>query len=355
MSYLSKNHLFRLFLIGAFFFESCSVKTDLKDPVVEFQFKENLSSKRLNSSDSLFRAGSLLLFDSILIAKDDELDYLFKVIDVRQDLFIKQFGKIGEGPCELNPNSITSKSGANGELIGIFEMQTREFQEFSLENILESEGDPPCIPFQGKFDFESRLIYKLEGNKFIGTPSGDKLYALHLGNKVGQAIGKFPFYDQFEEVDPKNLDMAFQNQLILHPTKPLALGTSVFSFNMDILELENEDQLTIKKSLHFWPPEFEASTEPDKFYANLKKENRFGNVSTSVSENFIYVLYSDQPWEYQFPLKSNQVLVYDWDGNSVKILELDQEVSMIAVNEVDEYLIGYMDDGKANLYRFELD
>lgn len=41
--------------------------------------------------------------------------------------------------------------------------------------------------------------------------------------------------------------------------------------------------------------------------------------------------------------------------NPVKILELDQAVSIIEVNENDKDLIGYVDDGKANLYRFELD
>ncbi len=352
---LSKSSLFGFLLSWVIFLNACSSSPKLKDPLLDFEDKENLSSKRLQSSDSLFRVGGLLLFDSILIVKDDELDYLFKVIDIRQDQLIKQFGKIGEGPCELGPSSIISKSGEDGNMIGIFEMQTREFQEFYFDSILESEGDPPCIPFQGNFDYESRVIYKLKGNYFIGTPKGENLYALFLGNKIVQAIGQFPFYDQFKGVDPMNLDMAFQNKLILHPTKPLALGTSVFSFNMDILELKNEDQLTIKKSLHFWPPEFEASTEANKFYAAIKKENRFGNVSTDVSGNFIYVLYSDQPWEYLFPIKSNRVLVYDWDGNPVKILELDQEVSMIAVNEKDEFMVGYVDDGKANLFRFELD
>ncbi len=49
-----------------------------------------------------------------------------------------------------------------------------------------------------------------------------------------------------------------------------------------------------------------------------------------------------------------RVLVYDWEGNPVNMLELDQEINMLAVNEDDNYLIGYLDDGKANLFRFDL-
>ncbi len=237
----------------------------------------------------------------------------------------------------------------------MFEMQSKEYQEFPIEQILESEQDPPCNPFQGRFGSEMRWVVQLEENLFVGAGPGLKPYALLSGNKIVQAIGELPFQDQFQGIDPRNLDLAYQNRIIKHPTKPLVLGTSSFSFNMDIFELQDNDTLSLKKSLHFWPPEFEPSTEPNKFFAAMKEENRFGNVSTSVSENFIYVLYSDEPWKFQFPIKSKRVLVYDWDGNPVSILELDQEVNMLAAHENDDYLIGYLDDGQANLFRFDME
>jgi hypothetical protein len=346
-------HLFCLFSIGVFFLESCSPSKDPKDPLLNFQKKVNLTSKRLITSDSLFQAGDILLFEDVLFVKDNELGYAFKVIDIKQDRLLKRFGKVGQGPCELDPSLITYKSGADGKLIGMFELETLEFHEYSVIEILESKDDPACIPILAKIDSEIRLAIKVGETLFVGATSG-KPYALLNGNQVVQSIGEFPFQDQFEGIHPFILELAYQNKLYKHPTKPLILGTSTFSFNMDILELNNEDNLILKKSLHFWPTEFEPSNDPNQFFAAIKAENRFGNVSTTVSENFIYVLYSDVPWEYQFPLKSKRVLVYDWDGNPVKILELDQELSMIAAHEKDEFLIGYVDDGKANLYQFEL-
>lgn len=347
-------HLYSLFLIGVSFLQFCSPNKDAKDPLVDFQENVNLSSKRLFSSDSLYQAGNILLFEDILFVKDNELDYVFKVIDVKQDRLLKRFGKVGQGPCELDPSLITYKSGSDGKLIGMFELETREFQEFLIKEILESIDDPACIPILAKIDSEISLAIKVRDKLFVGVTSG-KPYALLNGNQVVQTIGEFPFQDQFEGIHPFILELAYQNKLHKHPTKPLVLGTSTFSFNMDILELEEDNKLILKKSMHYWPTEFEPSTDPDQFFAAIKAENRFGNVSTTVSENYIYVLYSDEPWKYQFPLKSKRVLVYDWEGNAVRILELDQEVSMIAAHEKDEFLIGYVDDGKANLYQFKLD
>lgn len=352
----TKHLLLKLFLIGMFsFLQACSGTEELRDPLIEFHKNIILTSKKLASSDSLFKAGNLILFDDILIVKDDDLNFLYKIIDVRKDKYLKKFGKIGQGPCELEPGNVISRSGSNGEMIGIFEMQTKEYLEFPIKEILESEVEPVCYPFQGRFGSEIRLAIQIGENLFIGVPADQKPYALLIGNNIVQTIGEFPFMDQYEGIDPIIIDLAFQNRLIKHPTKPLILGTSSFSFNMEIFELENGENLILKKSLHYWPPEFEPSTEPNQFYASIKEENKFGNVSTAVSENFIYVLYSDEPWKYQFPLKSKRVLVYDWDGNSIKILELDQEVNMIAAHENDEYLIGYLDDGKANLFKFDLE
>ncbi|SHO61621.1 BF3164 family lipoprotein [Algoriphagus zhangzhouensis] len=344
-----------LYLIGGFLLWSCSDALIVENPLIEFQVKNRLNSIRLHSSDSLFRAGEILLFDKFLFVKDEELEYLFKIIDVDQDRFLKRFGKIGQGPCEMNPFLSIFKSGKNGDMLGVYEMEMREFQEYPIGQILESKDDPDCIPFQGKFDGFIRTAIKLEGDYFLGAGMIEKPFMLISKGKEIQSVGTFPFQEKFEGIAPSTLDMAYQSNFYKHPSKSLVLASSTFSFNMDFLELNEEGQLIINKSLHYWPTEFEDSSGPNMISATIKKENRFGNVFTTVSEDYIYVLYSDEPWEYHYPLKSKRVLVYDWGGNPVKILELDREVSIIAVNEKDRDLIGYVDDGKANLYRFELD
>jgi hypothetical protein len=44
---------------------------------------------------------------------------------------------------------------------------------------------------------------------------------------------------------------------------------------------------------------------------------------------------------------SKTVLVYDWEGKPVKVLELDQELELIAISQDDKTLIGYVDEGQA--------
>lgn len=350
----AKGFYVSLFHLGAFFFCSCSEPPILENPISEFLVESNLSSERLNSSDSLFSAGEMLLYNDILLVLDEELDYLFKVIDVEEDSFIKRFGKIGQGPCELDPFISVFKSGPNGEMLGTFELQTREFQEYPIDQILDSKSEMTCLAFDKRFDSKIRYCVKIDDNLFLGAGTENQPYSLLKGNDVIKTFGEFPFASQFEGVEPMVLDLAFQNKFYHHPTEALVLSSSRFSFNMDILDYRDGGNMKIKKSMHFWPTEFESSSGSNVVGATIKEGNMFGNVSTTVSNNFIYVLYSDVPWKYKLPLKSKRVLVYDWNGEPIKILHLDQEVNRIAVPENDQFLIGYMDDGKANLFRYEL-
>ena len=346
-----------ILLAGVISLGSCTdiENTEKKDPLVDFQVSYEVSSFRLDISDSLFRARNLLLVDNILVVKDEDLIFSYKLVDVAQDRFLKRFGKIGQGPCEIDDFNTLNRSGDTGQILGIFQMQSGKFQEFIVSELVVSDENPECVPLTDRFDTGFRDVLRVAENTFVATSFGENPFVLLKGKEIVQSIGEYPFQDQFNELNPMTLALANQSKLYKNPTEPLILNSSYSSFNMEILELDLEGKLTIKKTMHFWPTEFVDSSSGPGFGVTLNRENRFGNISTSVSNRYIYVLYNDKPWEYQLPLKSNRVLVYDWEGKSVKILKLDREISQIAIHESDSYLIGYVDDGKANLFRFEVE
>jgi hypothetical protein len=123
---------------------------------------------------------------------------------------------------------------------------------------------------------------------------------------------------------------------------------------MDVLQLNKNGELELSASRHYWPTLFDPSENSSRISSTILPDAVFGNISTAVSADKIYVLYSDLPWNNEQFQTSKRILVYDWDLNAIEILELDQEVSRIAVHEEDNYLVGYVDDGKANLFRFDL-
>lgn len=332
----------------------CVPKKEKSDPILEFSKKINLKSKRLFSSESLFRAETMMMIQDYLIVHDVGINYIYKIIDIGNDKYLKEFGKLGEAPNELDLPVFLNRVGIEGDRIGINEASKQTFHEYSIDDILNSIEEPRVLLSTRNFDYGHIRIAKIHSDLFVGFGFYENPYTLNAGNKKIENIGKFPFQSQLNNFSFPTLVMAYQPRLFKNPKKPLMVSSTTFSFNLDFLKINDKKQLEIYEKLHFWPPDFKDESEGNAASAAIKKENRFGNISTTVSGEFIYVLYQDKPWEYVFPQKSNLILVYDWEGNAVKILNLDIELNYIAVHEDDQYLIGYVDDGKANLYKFDL-
>jgi hypothetical protein len=351
---MNKKLIFQI-LIYAILFSSCTSRENNLNPILNFPKTVNLSSKHLKSADSIFRAETMILIHDYLIVHDIDLEYVYKIINVEQDRYLKRFGKLGEAPNELMLPVFINRVGTEGNRVGINEASNQTFHEYSIDSIINSIDDSDRLLTTEKFDYGHIRVANIDSNLFVGFGFYENPYTLISGTKTIENTGNFPFREQLKNFSSQTLVMAYQPRFFKNPKKPLLLSSATFSFNLDFLKVGENGKLEIYKSLHFWPTDFEDESFGNEAIAAIKKENRFGNISTTVSENYIYVLYSDKPWEFVLPQKSNRILVYDWEGNSIRILKLDQEVNLIAAHEDDNYLIGYLDDGKANLFRFDLE
>lgn len=342
------------FFIIVILSKACTPRVDSNDPIIKFSKVVSLKSKRLSSSESIFRAETMMLIQDYLIVHDIGINYIYKIIDIENDKYLKEFGKLGEAPNEFDLPVFMNRVGIEGNRIGINEASKQTFHEYSIDTILNSIEEPEMLLSTKKFDSGHIRVANIDSNLFVGFGFYEKPYTLISGNKTIENIGSFPFQNQLNKFSFPTLVMAFQPRLFKNPKKPIVVSSTTFSFNLDFLKINKNCELEIYKKLHFWPTDFKDESGGNEASAAIKKENRFGNISTTVSGEFVYVLYQDKPWEFEFPQKSNRILVYDWEGNAEKILNLDKELNYIAVHEDDDYLVGYVDDGKANLYRFDL-
>jgi hypothetical protein len=90
------------FFISVIFSLGCTPREESKDPTIDFSEVVNLKSKRLSSSESIFRAETMMLCQDYLIVHDIGINYIYKIIDIEKDKYLKEFGKLGEAPNELD-------------------------------------------------------------------------------------------------------------------------------------------------------------------------------------------------------------------------------------------------------------
>ncbi|SDD63721.1 TolB-like 6-blade propeller-like [Algoriphagus faecimaris] len=350
-----KNSLLFSFVVLISLFVSCSEKVELTDPLEEFDRSRKLNATPLSSADSLFRAWNMYLVEDKLLINDDGLDYIYRLIDPVEDRYLGKFGRSGQGPCELSASVFLNRYGSDGENMGIFDASQIRFQSFAVSSLEDSTETALCEPYLFPIDGLVTQYVKLDSIRFLAfSLDGSQPYNLYREAENVQSLGTYPYQAKFQTVPAMNLALAYQFDFFKNPKNSKTLSTSSYSFNMDVLQLNRNGDLELSASRHYWPTLFDPSENSSRVSSTILPDAVFGNISTSVSANQIYVLYRDKPWENDVFQTSNRILVYDWDLNPIEILELDQEVSRIAVHEDDNYLVGYVDDGKANLFRFDL-
>lgn len=309
---------------------------------------EVLQSKKLDISDSIMHSTELVFLGDLLVISDfGDVDY-FKVIDVNSDRIVKRFGKLGEGPCELKPYSTIQK--VNNFTLGVFDRQDFSYLEYSLDKV----DSVFCQNETKKFDFNIQKLIKLNSEVFLGVGLYDGRYL--LTNSVNYSIDSVFFEYPFNSELPITYEekaMLFQGNFTNNLDNSRIAFATRSSPVLDILSFEDNKIRLIKRIQGSKLPVFASENSGTMIGATLDNSNLWGFLSITSSNSYLYVLYSGKRTDEDYQI-SDVVMVYDWDGNLIKRIKLDQEVSEIVVDGNDNYLIGYLDDGKSNLYQFNL-
>lgn len=319
-----------------------------------FQDIEELKSIRLSTSEQLNKATSLYLFDSILFVYDRDREYQFKVIDIKNDKLISHFGKNGEGPCELTfPVSLNWLNSKKNQL-SVNDRQRFRMETYDLNNILRSEK-PACQNVTKKLNINYQLIAQIDSTRYVGTGLFEGKYALQFAGQeevLESTIG-FPKDELNRAANYQTMAMAYQGQFLKHPSQNKILSTSLYAFSFDILEITDENIIKLINRIHHWSPSFEG-TSGENITAKMKPGNEFGCIDAAVSEDYIYILFSGKSNLLNDAKDSDLVFIYDWGGNPVKSLSLDNQISKIAVDQNDEILIGFINSRIPSLVRYTL-
>lgn len=332
--------IMRIFLFSVFvFLASCNSQSN---------DNEILKSKKLKVSDSILFPTEFVLFDNLLIISDyGDTDY-FKLIDVKSDKVVKQFGRLGDGPCELKPNSILQK--VNDSTLGVFDRQNFTYLEFPLDNA----DSIFCHNETKKFDFNIQKLIKLDSEIYLGVGLYDGRYILTNSSNysIDSVFIEYPFNNDLP-ISFEEKAMLFQGNFTNNLDKSRIAFATRSSPVLDILSFEDNKIQLIKRIQGSNLPVFASENSGTMIGATLDNSNVWGFLSITSSDSYLYVLYSGKRTDEEYQI-SDVVMVYDWDGNLIKRITLDQEVSEIVVDGNDNYLIGYLDDGKSNLFQFNL-
>jgi hypothetical protein len=343
-----------LLIICLLLFSCCLADRKNKEtPLSEFGEIEEKISVSTSIGNQMNRAFEMMLIDSLLIVSDPDRGFHFKVFDIKSEILVDQFGIIGDGPCEVQFPAALQRLVGKDKIIGINNRKKFAYSEYPLlKNEFFSDS---CLSFEGKYDFNYQKFVKFNDQQIVGTGLFSSRFAISdmSNQKVVSLFGNYPHQKDLPLYSHNILAMAYQGELVVHPVNPWIVSTSRTSFNFDIVKFDEQANLEELIEKHYWAPEFEGSDQGGMISATMKNSNRNGSLSVSVTKDHIYILFSGKT-DKNGGNQGNQVLVYDWSGNPLRILNLDQHLELIAVDEAETFIIGYVDDGNPNIYKFIL-
>lgn len=142
---------------------------------------------------------------------------------------------------------------------------------------------------------------------------------------------------------------AYEGFLFLKNDERKAVIACRYTDRIEIFDLELNTMKKIIGPLKFDPVFFSKNENShDNFIMSRTEKTTFGYLGGSVTNKYIYLLFSGKLQKEENFNLSNEIFVFDWEGNPIKKLLLDRVVSHIAVSDDDKII--YASDPNLNLY-----
>ena len=308
-------------------------------------------TKVFTDNEPIFRGSGMLHFErdsSLVINIFKDGDYHLLKVNLNDNSTTKLI-PVGNGPGEFADIDIVQQTSDSTFL----------FRDWNTAQLYEMNVMTGAI--KKDYDFEDSRSMKVVKMKdyYIATGIFDKGMFLVKDNKDSvHYVHQYP-KDNIDDKESASKAMAYQGKLLSNKNiDRVMFCSSRFSY-FEIFQFDGQIVSSIKKS-YIGEFDYSISPTPGMTFAAVAKDNREGYVDAYVTPKNIYLLYSGRSeadagieTNEQASL-SNQILVYDWDGNAVMRYETDVDLHSICVNKAESIIYAISFNPDPEIVSFEL-
>ena len=232
-----------------------------------------------------------------------------------------------------------------------FNSQTKNYYKSSIDSFLKNPDFRPAKSIL--FNSEIKKLNAFNDSVFVAEGSfGNCRLALY--NEKGLLLNTILKYPEIDQANTKEyLRLAYQGKFSLKPNDMKFAYMTYNSSNIGFYKIEGKE-IHLIKEIFLQNPLKELTSSGDLKACVPLKDCKVGYSDIFSTQKFLYALYSDEK-VLNNKSKSSDILVYDWNGNPIKILKLDKKVSFICVSENDSILYAISNDGReVNILSFKL-
>jgi hypothetical protein len=331
-------------LIESLFILSCKNKKNaiINDKLVlfsEFPIKDSIKFDNVVEFME-GKADELFLQDTVLIIFNDGngIDYYFYNYYLNRGFFSKGYLKHGRGPNEcLGPFS----AGFCSDFFWVYDITLKKI--LIMDKIEAINSITPKKLNEFTFEANAYDIDFIDNQQFYATGitnTKNKIEEINLiSGNIKNAYGSFSFLPEDLPID--GIKDSFLSYIHIRPSGGKLVLPYRYTDVIEIFDINNDFSNIAIQGPEQFEVEFEIGTRAGQHYMVKTKETRKAFVNGTVTDDYIYLLFSghsrqDKNWSY-----GKYIFIYDWKGNPVRKLVLDRYVHAFTISEKDNVIYSY--------------
>ncbi len=295
--------------------------------------------------DSIGTIEGVQCYDSTLVVFDYHLGKSFTLFDFFGEKYVGRFGLIGQGPGEI-PLGCYGNMSRNE--FDIFYNQTGLIAKYNVDSLTLNINTKPQKIMNYKIPeaIFSRVI-PVNDTVFLGAGIYKSKYQFVLFDRNSKVLdyGVEIFNAQDKNDNMYHKYLSNQGTLKKSPVRNQYVYSINNSSNIDFINITNHYKIELMKSIRLRNPKYKAITDGRLNRVVPDDSNAIGYIDLAVGDKYVYALYTDNKIIDEGSgkgnaMSSNLVLVFDWQGNPVKMYALSKSLYYIAVNEFLHIMYG---------------
>ncbi len=331
-----------LILLALLLFASCNNSKDKQYTSFDdlFQKKEKMKEVNFTFEDDSIRSPYMMeCTNGSLLLANMNLPTIVSAFSLKNGKYQGDYIHRGTGPDEyLFFSSMTSDN--HNLMFWDSDLGTMVYMDFSKLNNLEKSN------YQVKIQTNpivTSIFQAIPLNKRCIAGTGlIKEKRIALFDDKGKVVTTFGIYPQ-ENSNKKYTDVengfAYQSLLAFQSTKQILAVGSYWGESIAFYDLQDMKNPTIVKEYVFAFPQYKDSTDKENMSVTFTDKNITGFVAIKATEKYCICLYSGKIRTKENVYGGDKILIFDWAGKPVKMIELNQNYQNMAIDESKQEII----------------
>lgn len=231
--------------------------------------------------------------------------------------------------------------GITDSLVWVFDVAKNGFIATDLDGVLKSNGG---LENYSEYRIKPQVFYYdavlLNRHEALLSGNYDTDEKLRYVNFSDTALSKvLLFYTKDSAISSSRFNkMSYESFMMLKPDKKKVVLAGRYTDQFELLDLADGKYKKVSGPAGFLPRLMHFRDNTGATGGTPDEETRYGFLKGHVTDKFVYLLFSGYHFRSPHQFYGNKIVVYDWEGNPVRQINLKNDIVDFSVTSDDRIL-----------------